>query len=77
MNTIESNRVIRRREVTNITGLSKASIYLKMKEGSFPKPIKISSRAVAWPEKDIFAWLREKVDARDAQATGGAKYGQF
>ena len=73
MNTIESNRVIRLREVKNMTGLSKASIYVKMKSENFPKPIKISSRAVAWPEKEIFAWLREKINARDAQVNGGGK----
>ena len=43
----------RRPAVEEITGLSRSSIYDLMSKGHFPKPIKISARAVAWPESAI------------------------
>jgi prophage regulatory protein len=35
------------------TSLSKTTIYRLMSEGSFPKPIKISARRIAWRQCDI------------------------
>jgi prophage regulatory protein len=42
-----------------MVGLAKATIYLKMKEGSFPKNFKIGARACAWLESDIEQWIDE------------------
>lgn len=57
--------LLKRRQVGEITTLSRASIYDMIKRGVFPKPIKIGERAVAWREADIIAWL----DARMAAAS--------
>ena len=56
------NRLIRRNEVERITGLKRSSIYLKIKEGDFPKPIKLGMRAVAWLEADVMQWIESKVE---------------
>ena len=56
------NRLIRRNEVEKMTGLKRSSIYLKIKEGDFPKPIKLGMRAVAWLEADIAGWIAAKVE---------------
>ena len=40
--------ILRRREVERLTRLSKASIYRKMRTGTFPLPLKLGERAVAW-----------------------------
>ncbi|HZW11910.1 MAG TPA: AlpA family transcriptional regulator [Noviherbaspirillum sp.] len=40
------------------TGLSKSEIYRRIKAGSFPKPLKLGARAVAWPAAEIEAWVR-------------------
>ena len=56
------NRLIRRNEVERITGLKRSSICLKIKEGDFPKPIKLGMRAVAWLESDIAGWIAVKVE---------------
>jgi prophage regulatory protein len=50
----------RRPAVEEITGLSRSSIYDLMSKGHFPKPIKISARAVAWPESAISKWMQER-----------------
>lgn len=47
-----------------LTGLSRSTIYLYIKLGKFPAPLKIGERAVAWINVEIEDWLNEKADAR-------------
>ena len=54
---MELDRRIRRSEVEKLTGLSTASIYRKMRDGSFPRPLKVGVRAVRWSLSEIQAWL--------------------
>ena len=61
-------RLLRRPEVETITGLSRASIYEKMDEGVFPRPVKTGVRAVAWVESEIADWNRERIAERDEAA---------
>lgn len=49
--------ILRRPDVESRVGLSRATIYAKMADGSFPKPIRLSERAVGWKSDDIDAWL--------------------
>ncbi|WP_148863271.1 helix-turn-helix transcriptional regulator [Marinobacter fonticola] len=58
--TDRAERLLRRREVENRTGLSRSTIYLWMSDGLFPKPRKIGPRAVAWRESDIQAWIEQR-----------------
>ena len=51
------DRLIRLPEVRHRTGLSTATIYRKMDEGSFPKQHKLSVHVVAWYEADVDAWV--------------------
>ena len=37
--------------------LSKASIYRKMRSGTFPLPLKLGERAVAWRADEIHDWI--------------------
>ena len=49
--------LLTRREVERRTGLSRSTIYRKMREGTFPVPLKVSERAVRWRERDIRAYV--------------------
>jgi prophage regulatory protein len=40
-----------------ITGWSRSSLYRAIENGTFPKPVHIGSRAVAWRSDDIDAWF--------------------
>jgi prophage regulatory protein len=60
-----SRSILRRKQVESRTGLSRSTIYLRIKKGSFPKPIKLSERAVGWLEQEIDAWVDEKIQSRD------------
>lgn len=51
---------LRRAEVEAITGLSRSSIYRLMDAGDFPRPVKLTGKAVRWPESAIATWLAER-----------------
>jgi prophage regulatory protein len=53
-------RLLGIRELVLATTLSKPTIYRKMKEGTFPYPIKLGGRRVAWRESDIAEWLDQQ-----------------
>jgi prophage regulatory protein len=64
-------RIIRRREVEARVGLSRSTIYSKLRgnrpgeiDPSFPKPIKIGPKAVGWIESEVEAWLAEQAAKR-------------
>lgn len=56
-----SLKMLRRKQVEAITGLSRSSIYSKMETGTFPKQIKLGERAVGWLGDEIQAWLASRV----------------
>lgn len=53
-------RLIRLTQVTFETGLPKSTVYWLMARGDFPKPLKLSARAVAWNTDDIQAWKNSR-----------------
>lgn len=50
----------RRREVETLTGLARSTIYDLMSRGAFPRPVKLTGKAVAWPETAITEWLAKR-----------------
>ena len=61
----EKLTILRRKQVENRTGLSRSTIYLRIQEGTFPKPIKLGERAVGWLENEIEAWLAARMEIRN------------
>ncbi|WP_103172896.1 AlpA family transcriptional regulator [Paracoccus sp. SY] len=53
-------RYIRRPDVEALTGLSTSTIYRMMGEGQFPRPIRLTKKAVAWNEAAILDWLASR-----------------
>ncbi len=45
------------------TGLSRSTIYLRISEGRFPKPVSLGGRAVGWVEAEITEWLNQQIKA--------------
>jgi prophage regulatory protein len=45
------------------TGLSRSTIYLRVSQGTFPRPVSLGGRAVGWVEEEIQSWLAEKIAA--------------
>jgi prophage regulatory protein len=44
------------------TGLSRSTIYLRVSEGTFPKPVSLGGRAVGWIESEVQQWLEERIE---------------
>ncbi|WP_414675655.1 helix-turn-helix transcriptional regulator [Methyloceanibacter sp.] len=58
-------------EVAELLGLKKWTIRRKVRDGSFPAPIRLSEQTNRWRARDVEAWLQalaEKGDAKKKQA---------
>ena len=54
------DRILRTPEVVRLTGLSKTTIWRRVRSGDFPKPLKLGSlgtRSIGWREGDVKSWL--------------------
>ena len=52
--------ILRLAAVQERVPLSTSAIYAAMARGDFPKPIKLTGRAVGWRESTIEAWLADR-----------------
>lgn len=50
----------RRPEVEALTGLGRSTIYAMMDRGEFPRPVRLTAKAVAWPESVLKQWLEQR-----------------
>jgi prophage regulatory protein len=48
-----------------LTTLSRASIWRKSKNGTFPKPVRLSDNCTVLRNEDINNWLRDKAENPD------------
>ncbi len=55
-----TDKLLRRRLVEEITGLSRSSIYRLMRNGKFPVPVRVGPSAVRWKSSDIKIWLESR-----------------
>lgn len=53
--------ILRRKQVEARTGLSRSTIYDRIKAGTFPSPISLGAKAVGWIESEIDAWLTAQI----------------
>ena len=60
--TARPERLLRLPDVQQRVGLGKTQIYKLIHEGLFPGPIKLSKRAVAWPESRVTKWISDRTD---------------
>lgn len=53
--------ILRLPEVKKRTGLSRSTIYLRISNGGFPKPISLGGRAVGWLDSEIDEWIQKQI----------------
>ena len=53
-------RLLRRREVEEVTGLPRSSIYRLIQNGDFPRQVRVGPAAVRWRESEITAWVESR-----------------
>ena len=49
------------------TGLSRSTVYRRVKEGLFPAPIPLGGRSIGWLDSDIDTWIDQQMRARVAK----------
>jgi prophage regulatory protein len=59
-----TDTILRLPAVRTSTGLSRSTIYLRIAQGVFPKPVSLGGRAVGWPASEVAAlsaaWIAGK-----------------
>lgn len=55
------NPLIKLPAVLTETQTSRSFVYAGVKNGTFPKPLKIGKRAVAWTTESIDTWITAKI----------------
>ena len=72
--SVQPDTILRVDAVAERIGLARPTIYRMVKDGEFPRPVKITTRAVGWRESDLSAWIASRKPA-DPPAPGGRKPG--
>lgn len=65
--TSTSRRLIKRKAVEDLTGLSCSEIYRRIAAGRFPAQVRLGPKSVAWVESEILAWC-EGIAAQRGEA---------
>ena len=58
---MEKDRMLNVRQVTEISGLSRTTLWRLEKGGDFPRRKQLSPRRVGWLESEVAIWLEAKV----------------
>ena len=58
------HRILRRAEVEAKTGFKRAHIYSLMREGKFPKALRLGVRAVGWDSMEVEQWIADRLNER-------------
>ena len=53
------DRMLRRPEVLARLGIGNSTLYTLMERGEFPRPRRIGSRLVVWPESEVDAYIAD------------------
>ena len=53
--------LLRLGEVLAMTGMSRSTLYDRIRNGDFPEPLRLGSRMSRWRRGDVQAWLRQTV----------------
>lgn len=52
-----TDRILRPREVCRVVALSRTTLWRRVRDGQFPKPIRLGPNAVGWRRSAIDEWL--------------------
>jgi prophage regulatory protein len=68
-------KMLRAEDVMHARGCSRSKLYEDIREGRFPKPVKLGPRMSRWPESDLEAEQQALIEARNKAAQPAAKQG--
>ena len=62
MRAVEESKLLRLKDVSELTSLGKSTINLWVAQGKFPKPKALSITIKVWRMKDVIAWIDKQYD---------------
>jgi len=62
---IPLTRLLRKPEVLHVTGIGHTTLHKLIREGSFPKPVPITGKAVGWVDSEVQKWVDARIQSRD------------
>ena len=57
---------VRQASILPVLGFSATTLWRRVKQGTFPQPIKLSERVTAWRAEDIHAWMAAQGHSQQA-----------
>lgn len=60
-----SLRIIRAPEVVQLTGIHLSALNRLMAAKQFPRPVKLTNKAVGWVHGEVVAWIEGRMALRD------------
>lgn len=70
MNQVKTNyqsRILRLPAVLFESGLSRSTIYMRISEGLWPKPVSLGARSVGWPATEVAAINAARISGKSDQ----------
>ena len=59
-----THTILRLPAIKTSTGLSRSTIYLRIAQGAFPKPVSLGGRAVGWPANEVAALNAARISGK-------------
>ncbi|PIX04297.1 MAG: AlpA family transcriptional regulator [Gallionellales bacterium CG_4_8_14_3_um_filter_54_18] len=76
-NNSQTTRFLRLPQCREIAGgVAPSTIWGWVKNGTFPKPIKLSANCTAWDAAQVEAWAQARIAASSTQAADNAQGGK-
>ena len=57
-------KMLRERQVRDLTGLSRTTRWRLERRGQFPKRVALTERCVGWSEAEVLQWLQDRAEDR-------------
>jgi len=65
-------KILRRKQVETVTGLSRSTLYAEIKAGRFPKQVQLTSkRCVGWIADEIDSYIQTRIAESRNLVKGG------
>jgi prophage regulatory protein len=70
---MSESRIMRLQAVCAHTGLSRTTMYRLVRQGQFPKPIRLTTRTSGWLYDEVNAWIAERATKSRAKSRPSEK----
>jgi prophage regulatory protein len=61
-------RILRLRQVLELTGFSRSTLYLYIQHQQFPAQVRLGPNMVGWVEDEVLDWIRGRIQVRNTEA---------